>query len=202
MSPGPEERGIRCVEWNILFSQRCYVTVQSAAEKSISPLNRFPCGIGTFDRVQLAPRHGMVSRMSAAHRRPDATHPALARITGVVALLALLRALALTTGVFDPGHTITARLPFQSTALGGLTLALIVVVPMATTALWASAGHPRAGELAMLAGVLLVCWIGVQLIVIRTFTWVQPVMVVVGLAVFATGWWLHGRDHRFTGSPR
>lgn len=117
----------------------------------------------------------------------------LARVAGVVAVLALLRSLALTTGMFDPGHTITARLPFQSTALGGLTLALSVVIPMAATALWAGAGHPRAGEVAMLAGVLLLCFIGVQLMVIRTFTWIQPVMVVVGLTIFATGWWLHDR---------
>jgi hypothetical protein len=136
--------------------------------------------------------------MSAAHRRPDATHPALARIAGLIALLALLRSLALTTGFFDPGHPIIDRIPFQSTALVGLTLVLMVAVPMATTALWARTGHPRAGEVAMLAGVLLLCWIGMQLMVIRTFTWLQPVMAVVALAVFATGWWLHGAT---TGSP-
>jgi hypothetical protein len=122
------------------------------------------------------------------------TYLGLARLAGLVALVALVRALALTTGFFDPGPAITDRLPFHSTALSGLALALIVVVPMATTALWAHAGHPRASEAAMLAGVLLLCWIGVQLMVIRTFVWIQPVMVVVGLAVFATGWLLQGRS--------
>jgi hypothetical protein len=131
--------------------------------------------------------------MSVIHRDP-VTHSGLARLAGLVAVAALARALALTTGLFDPGPLITGRLPFESPALGGLALALIVAAPMAATAMWASAGHPRASGSAMFAGVLLVCWIGVQLMVIRTFTWIQPAMVVVGLAVFAAGWSLHGRS--------
>lgn len=127
-------------------------------------------------------------------RGDTVTHPGLARLAGIVAVAALARALALTTGFFDPGPEITARLPFESPALGGLALALVVATPMAATAVWAGAGHPRAGGSAMFAGVLLICWIGVQLMVIRTFTWIQPAMVVVGLMVFAAGWLLLGRS--------
>jgi hypothetical protein len=136
-------------------------------------------------------RHG--HRMSVIHC-DLVTHPRLARLAGLVAVAALARALALTTGLFDPGPLITGRLPFESPTLGGLALALIVAAPMAATAMWAGAGHPHAGGSAMFAGILLVCWIGVQLMVIRTFTWIQPAMVVVGLAVFAAGWSLLDRS--------
>jgi len=126
-----------------------------------------------------------------AHRSP-ATQTGLARLAGLVAVVALVRAVALTTGYFDPGSVITGRLPFQSPALCGVALALVVATPMATAGLLARGGHRRAGEVAMLAGVLLLGWIGVQLMVIRTFTWIQPVMVVVGLAMFTAGWQAHG----------
>lgn len=129
--------------------------------------------------------------MTATHRS-HVTHLGLARLTGLVALVSAVRALALATGAFDPGPAITERLPFHSPAVAGLALALVVAVPMATTAAWIRAEHPHAAEATMLAGILLICWIGVQLMVIRTFTVIQPLMVVVGLAVFAAGL-LHNR---------
>lgn len=131
--------------------------------------------------------------MSVIHR-DLVTQSRLARLAGLVAAAALARAIALTTGFFDPGPLITGRLPFESPTLGGLALALVVAAPMAATARWAGAGHPRASGSAMFAGALLVSWTGVQLMVIRTFTWIQPAMVVVGLVVFAAGWSLHGRE--------
>lgn len=129
--------------------------------------------------------------MTAIHRS-HVTHLGLARLTGLVALVSAVRALALATGVFDPGPAITERLPFHSPGVAGLALALVVAVPMATTAAWIRTEHPHAAEATMLAGILLICWIGVQLMVIRTFTVIQPLMVIVGLAVFAAGL-LHNR---------
>lgn len=127
-------------------------------------------------------------------RSDPVTHLGLARLAGLVAVVALARALTLTTGFYDPGPEITGRLPFESPAFSGLALVLFVTTPMAATAVWASTRHPRASGSAMFAGIMLICWIGVQLVVIRTFTWIQPTMVVVGLTVFAAGWLLHSRS--------
>jgi hypothetical protein len=120
--------------------------------------------------------------------------PWLASLTGLLATTAFAGAVALGTGTMDLGGPVTERLPFQSTVFGGVALALVVGVPMAAAAVRAAMGRPHAAELAMLAGVLLVGWIGVQLMVIRTFSWLQPAMVAAGLAVFAAGWWPHNRS--------
>lgn len=52
----------------------------------------------------------------------------------------------------------------------------------------AAMGRPRAAEAAMLAGALLVVWIGDQLAVIRTFNWLQPAIALAGAVVLLAGW--------------
>lgn len=126
--------------------------------------------------------------------RDTQVRPWLAFLAGFVAVSAFAGAVALGTGAIDLGAQISDRLPFRSPVLGGFALALVVGLPMAVAAVRAATGRSHAGELAMLAGVLLVGWIGVQLIIIRTFSWLQPAMVAAGLAVFAAGWWLHLRS--------
>jgi hypothetical protein len=119
------------------------------------------------------------------------TRPTLATLTGVAAAAAFCGAVGLAAGVLDPGPALTGRLPFDSPAFAALTLALAVGVPMTATAVRAVADRPHAGELGMLAGALLVGWTGVQLVVLRAFSWPQPVTVVAGLVVFALGWRVH-----------
>jgi hypothetical protein len=50
-----------------------------------------------------------------------------------------------------------------------------------------------AGVIAMIAGSLLVGWIVVQLAVIRTFSWLQPVMAAAGVVVLLSGLRVAGR---------
>lgn len=135
--------------------------------------------------------------MTQTNRRTVA-HPWLAGLTGCVGISALAGAAAMAGGAIDMGEEINNRLPFGSPTLGALALALVVGVPMAATAVRAATGGTRAAELAMGTGALLVGWIGVQLLVIRTFSWLQPVMAVAGIAVFLTGAYLH---HRSTARP-
>ena len=129
-----------------------------------------------------------------AKPRP-ARHPWLAVLTGAVAVNALAGSALMVTGVLDFGDTVTARLPLHSTTLAALALAVIVGLPMAGAAVLAARGHPRAVEAAMLAGALLVGWIGVQLTVIRTFSPLQPVMAAAGVAVFLAGVAARSRGH-------
>jgi hypothetical protein len=113
----------------------------------------------------------------------------------LVALLALVMSVAavggsigLVSGMIDMGNTIEHRLPLDSPAFGGAALTVVVAVPMAVTAWRTWRRHPRAARTAELAAVMLVAWIGVQLLVIRQFSFLQPVCVAVGLAILVLGW--------------
>ncbi|MBC6449347.1 hypothetical protein [Actinokineospora xionganensis] len=108
---------------------------------------------------------------------------ALTTLTATVAVWAYAGAVGIIGGGIDFGPTIEGRLPWQSTTLAGVALLLGVAGPMtaAAVALWRQA--PYATRTAVIAGVMLVGWILVQLAFIRTFSWLQPVCVVLGLAV-------------------
>jgi len=123
--------------------------------------------------------------------RPTRRRPWLAAGTGFVALNALAGAGALAAGLMDLGATVSTRLPFHSTLLAGLALAAVVGLPMAVAAYLAGKGSPRAAGAAMVAGALLVGWIAVQLAVIRTFSWLQPVIALAGALVFLGGLLAH-----------
>jgi hypothetical protein len=111
---------------------------------------------------------------------------------GVVAVSAV----ALATGLIDMGEAITDRIPFHSTLFGGLAPALVVALPMAIAAYLAATGAPRAAQAAMVAGALLVGWIVVQVLIIRTFSWLQPAMALAGAVVFLAGWLPRRRSER------
>lgn len=128
-------------------------------------------------------------------RHTTPARPWLAALAFFVALNAVGGAVALMTGAIDLGAEIGGRLPFDSQVVGGLALASIVGVPMAVAGVYAATGRVHTAEVAMLAGALLVGWIGVQLLVIRTFSWLQPAMVVAGLLVFAAGRRMHVGGH-------
>ncbi|WP_327098144.1 hypothetical protein OIE68_04570 [Nocardia vinacea] len=59
---------------------------------------------------------------------------------------------------------------------------------MAATALLTARGEQYAPSIAMTSGLLLIGWIVVQLAVIRHTSWLQPVCVLLGSAVFVLGW--------------
>lgn len=111
----------------------------------------------------------------------------LALLAGFVAANALAGSVLTAVGVVDFGNTVTARLPFHSTAFAAVALAVVVGLPMTVVTVLAATGHARTAEAAMIAGALLVGWIGVQLALIRTFSLLQPVMLIAGAAVFLAG---------------
>jgi hypothetical protein len=115
--------------------------------------------------------------------------PLLATTAGLIAVSAYAGAAALLTGVIDLGAAIEARLPFGSTVFAGVALALVVAVPMTVAARRAATGAAHATGAAIMAGALLVGWILVELAVIRTFSWLQPVMAAAGVTVLLGGLW-------------
>jgi hypothetical protein len=96
-------------------------------------------------------------------------------------------AIALLAGWTDFGDRLDHRLPFESPALAGLALAVIVAVPLSGLAALAWRGDPRTARAAMCAGVVLVAWIAVQLAFLRAFSVFQPAYVVIGLLFVVAG---------------
>ncbi|MCM6772397.1 hypothetical protein NDR87_01075 [Nocardia sp. CDC159] len=111
----------------------------------------------------------------------------LALLSGLVAIWALTGAAGLATGVVSLGGTLEQRLPWHSPAFAAIMLALIVGAPMAATAWWAAHKNRRTAAAAVLSGSALIGWILVQLAVIRTGSWLQPVCVILGAAILALG---------------
>ncbi|MEY9212221.1 hypothetical protein NI17_006670 [Thermobifida halotolerans] len=91
------------------------------------------------------------------------------------------------------GPAVTARLPFASSLLAGITLAVVVAVPMAVCALLAAVGSRHTATAAVAAGVLLIGWVLVQPVIIRYFSWLQPFYGLLGVVVAWLGLRLRGR---------
>lgn len=111
----------------------------------------------------------------------------LTMITGVTTVAAVAGAVGLATGTVDLGDTVVSRLPWHSEPFAALALAVVVAVPMGAAAFLSGQDRPHQGTVSLAAGALLVGWIGVEAAVIRTFSWLQVVFVVVGLVVLVLG---------------
>ncbi len=79
------------------------------------------------------------------------------------------------------GPTINRRLPHASPVVAGVALAFAVGLPVTVLALRAWRGDERTVATAELVGVGLLCWIACQIVVIRTFSWLQPVIAMIGV---------------------
>jgi len=111
----------------------------------------------------------------------------LAAVGGVTGVAALGGALGLVGGSLDLGDKVTARLPFQSPVFAGMALAVVVGLPTLVLAGLALRHDSRTDVVAVGAGFALICWIAVQLAVIREFSWLQAVFVVVGASLMLIG---------------
>jgi hypothetical protein len=120
-------------------------------------------------------------------------HRVLGAFLGLVSLSAYGGVLGFLSGAIDMGPEITSRFPFASPVLAGTALLVVVAVPTTVAAVAAWWGSPRAGDLTAAAGLLLVGWIVVQVLVIREFSWFQPVYGLVGLVLLVLGLRLRDR---------
>ena len=81
------------------------------------------------------------------------------------------------------------RLPFGSWALAGVALLIGVCVPQFAACWLIVVRHPRAVLAAAVAGAVLVAWIVVQVLVLRRYFFLQPVIAVLGLVEVSLAWW-------------
>ncbi|WP_020422891.1 hypothetical protein [Amycolatopsis sp. ATCC 39116] len=113
--------------------------------------------------------------------------PWLASLTTLIAVSAWVGAVGLVIGSVDLGGTVTARLPFDSTVFAGITLGVLIAVPMTVVTWLAARRDPRTSPAAVVAGAVLIGWIAVEVGIVRTFNVLQPVAVLAGLVVLVAG---------------
>jgi uncharacterized protein len=132
--------------------------------------------------------------MRAASHAPPRRRTALAGFAALNAVAGWAGVIGLVTGDIDFGDTLDARLPFESRAVAGVALAVIVAAPLSVLAWWAWTNHPHTNDLSLAVGVGLIGWIVVQLLVLQTFSLFQA-------AYLAVGAWFVGASHRVHPSP-
>jgi|NGEPerStandDraft_6_1074524.scaffolds.fasta_scaffold11137_3 hypothetical protein len=123
-----------------------------------------------------------------APRSDTSERPWLAGGEALVALSAFAGAVGLATGALDLGASLNTRLPFDRPVVGGVALAAVVGAPMSCAVIDAWQGNGRADAMAFSAGTLLVVWIGVEVVVIRSFSWLQPAFLGAGVAIATAGY--------------
>jgi hypothetical protein len=87
-------------------------------------------------------------------------------------------------GLGMPADYLTAT-PFSSWVLPGLALLIGVAVPQLVAAILIASGHRWALPASYLAGAALVAWIGVQLLVMQRYFFLQPVIAALGMMELA-----------------
>lgn len=90
------------------------------------------------------------------------------------------------------------HLPVDSWVLPGVALLLTVAVPQAVAAVAVWRAGERAPVVGSLAGAALVLWILVQLLLLRRYFFLQPVIAGLGLVEVALGLSWRGRAARAT----
>jgi hypothetical protein len=111
----------------------------------------------------------------------------LACLAAINAPAAWIGMLGLLGGGLSLGPVVTERLPFDSPEVAGVALGALIAVPSTALAAMAFRGDPRSAPLAVRVGGMLILWIVVQLLVIRSFSLFQPICVASGAWLMVLG---------------
>jgi hypothetical protein len=93
----------------------------------------------------------------------------------------------MTTGLGIPDEWLQST-PFDSWVLPGVALLAIVAAPMTAALIAELRGQPAADRLSLTAGLLLIGWIVVQVVMIQRFNPLQPTMFLIGVAIAGLSW--------------
>ena len=135
----------------------------------------------------------MTTSRSLARRSDAALRYAMILLELFVAVGAVYGAIMLITDGWHLPVQDLQPLPLESWVLPGLALFALVTIPMSGAAICVYWNTPRAAQLSMVAGLVLVGWILVQLVVIGPQMWLQAFMLVCGLAIAVLAWIWHSR---------
>ena len=133
----------------------------------------------------------------AAGGPPDrpARRAGLAGFAAVNAIVAWAGVVGLIAGWIDLGDRMDERIPFDSLVLAGLALAVGVAVPLTALARAAWTGSARTDQLAVLAGLLLIAWILLQVVVLQAYSFFQPTYLAIGVWFVAASHRVHLGPH-------
>ena len=131
--------------------------------------------------------HRSVETAGEARTTEPVRHRGMAVAAAAVALPAVGGAVSLANGTIDMGEAIMDRFPWQSVQLAGVALFACVAVPFTALAVLAWRGSPRTPQATVAAGHLLVAWIVVQVLVIRTLSYFHPTYLAIGLSFVWAG---------------
>jgi hypothetical protein len=98
-------------------------------------------------------------------------------------------------GMGMPGDWLDAT-PFDSWTVPGVFLLVAVAVPMSVAAIGELTWWRLAYLASVLAGLVLIGWIVVQVLVLRRYFFLQPVLGVAGVLVIGLAWWAHRRRNQ------
>ncbi len=106
---------------------------------------------------------------------------------GYVSVSAYFGAVGLISGLLPIDAAMSANLPLHSLVFAGLALAVIVGLPSSAVVWLAARGHPGTAAAATVAGVLLVGWIAVEILIVREFSVLQVLYAAAGIGLIAVG---------------
>ena len=115
--------------------------------------------------------------------------PVLAGLLFFVAVAAVFGGVGLIRNGMGMPAEWASRLPSGSWTLGGIALLVGVAVPQLAAGWLVASADQRAAIAALAAGLALVVWIAVQLLVLRRYFFLQPVIVGLGVAEAGLAWW-------------
>jgi hypothetical protein len=111
----------------------------------------------------------------------------LACYAAFVSASAYFGAIGLASGLLPIDATMSANLPFHSRLFAGVALAIVVGLPTSVVARLAAKNHPCTADAATVAGLLLVGWIVVEILILREFSALQVVYAAAGLGLVGFG---------------
>lgn len=104
-----------------------------------------------------------------------------------MALAAYYGSSGLITGFIPVDAELKSRLPFQSPVFAGVALAVVVALPTTLAAVLSWRRLPGSGLVTAAAGTILVGWIVVEMLIIRTYSPLQPICGAFGAALVLLG---------------
>jgi hypothetical protein len=138
-----------------------------------------------------------VGRAGASNTRP-AVWWLLVGLEVVIAVNAVYGGIGLmVNGMGMPADWLDAT-PFRSWELPGVILLIVVAVSMSIAAVGELARWRLAYLASITAGLVLIGWIAAQVLVLRRYFFLQPVLGVAGALVVGLAWWAHRRRERLT----
>ncbi len=126
--------------------------------------------------------------------RRDRASWALTAVLALVALCAVYGGVGLVRDGMGMPADWLENTPFPSWTLPGVALLATVALPQAVACWLTGTGHRWGAVAGVLAGTGLCLWIGVQLLVLQRYFFLQPVIFALGLVEVGLAAWWAGRD--------